>query len=406
MMEGKDSTMQRVFQLLLVGVFIFTACAGAQVTIVSPEEGKKALNEMRQRSSQPASTQASQPDPAPAITKGLLPDDFAGWTAVGPTQSFGAFSAATLAGGDGAVLVEYGFAGAERRQFTRDSQTIELEALRMRDSSGSYGLYTFFRGEDWEARDVGRDQVAVRGNELLLRKEEVVVRGRGGEQGKRLSEADVQELLSRLGVRGGGPLPTVQRYLPTDRLIPKTRKYVLGPVALSRVAPGFPVTLADFELGAEIALGRYQERGSSGLTLLIVSYPIPQIAASKIQSWQESAQRSGGQPVTVLFARRVGALLGFVSGAESQAAADTLLQRLRYEMQVTWNEPVPKPPKASVSEYLINLFKLVGLLLLFATVAGMVLGLIRIVAHAWYPHQIFDRPEETEIIRLNINYSK
>lgn len=373
-------------------VFLFfSALAFGQVKLIAPEEGRRALEQL-------------PPGPSPAVRaprkQFMLPDAFAGWTA-GPRQLFGPYSAATVAGSDGPLLVECGYTSAERREFRKHGQAVRLDAFRMKDSSGSYGLFTFYRDETWQCGEVAGAQFARRGAELLLHKQEVFVRSADA----RLSEDDLRQLAGQLGVSGGGFLPTLPGYLPGKGLLSNSGKYILGPVAFDRLVKKFPPVLIDFDLGAEAELARYGSRDGRPLELLLVSYPTPQMAAAKLKEWKQAPNAPGSDPVSIP-SRRVGPLLAFAIHPADTGAADRLLSAVWYESEVTWNERVPKTDEAqSWARFLLNVFLLIGVLFLFAVITGLGFGLLRVVLQRRYPNRFFDRPEETEIICLNINYS-
>ncbi len=385
-------------------VLCFCSATSGQVKLVSPEEGRRAADSLAAPETKPAAARSLRSGAPPAATS-ILPARFAAW-AGGPLEAFGAYSASTMAGADAPVLVEYGFSGGERRRYTRGPQALDVEALRFRDSFGSYGLYTFYRGEDWETKDTGREQWAFRGAELLLRKEDVVLRVKSAADGRLPADADIRALAAAIAATGGGPLPNLPRFLPDNGLLMKSRKYIMGPTAFARLAPHLPGTLVDFDMGAEAVLASYGKAGTAPMTMLLLSYPTPQIAGTKLRSWQQLPPSGGDQPGSVLYARRKGPLVAFVSGAQSQGAADALLNRITYSLEVMWNERVDKTRAPTPAEFMLNLVKLIGALLLFALVAGLGFGLFRALVQARYPHQVFDRPGETEIIRLNIRYSR
>jgi len=372
-------------------VFLFfSALALGQVKLVSPEEGRRALEQL-------------PPSPPPAVQPArkqfMLPDGFAGWTA-GPRQLFGPYNAATVAGSDAPLLVEYGYAAAERREFRKQGQALHLDAFRMKDSSGSYGLFTFYRDETWQAGGAAGAQFARRGGELLLRKQEVLVRSANAP----LNENDLRQLAGQLGVSGGGFLPTLPGYLPGKGLLSNSGRYIMGPVAFDRLVKNFPPVLIDFDLGAEAELARYASRDGRPVELLLVSYPTPQMAAAKLKEWKQAPNAPGSDPASIP-SRRVGPLLALAIHPADTGAADRLLSAVAYESEVTWNERVPKVDEArSWARFLLNVFLLIGMLFLFAVTAGLGLGLLRVVLQRRYPNRFFDRPEETEIIRLNINY--
>ena len=400
---------QTIMESWHVLLFLFSSTVFGQLTLVSPEEGRRALKELPAAPPAAAKT-ASQPPASSTPTTGprrgtILPDNFAGWVGTA-AQTFGRYTAATLAGDEAPILVEYGYVGAERRQFTKESQTLSVEAVRLKDTSGSYGLFTLYRGQDWTTRETGTEQLAWRGTDFLLRKEEVLVRAslQGRSSNARLSVADLRELAAGLETLGGGPLPTLRLYLPERGVLPESRKHILGPVALARLAPEIPSELVDFEMGAEASLARYQFPGKPPLTLLLLSYPITQLAASKMKAWQDLPAESSDSVAQQLYARRVGPLVGFVLGAMEKSQADQLLNRISYTADVVWNERVEKVDASSLAKLILNVFVLIGALLAFALIAGLGFGFLRVLLKQRYPGRFLDRSEETEIIRLNINY--
>ncbi len=415
--------------VVLCSIALLQVTSGfGQVTLVSPEEGRRALKNFppeppKTKSNQAVPTApdatAAAPDsvarrPKPIQKRGtVLPDSFAGWVGA-PTQTFGPYSAATLAGDDAPILLEYGYLGAERKQFTKQGRTLSVEALRLKDSSGSYGLFTYYRGEDWQTSETGREHIAIRGPQILVRKEEILVRASfpdgpaavGAGAGARITDADLRELLAQLETSGGGALPTLPLYFPERGLLRKSRKYILGPATFTRVAENLPAALVDFNLGAEAYLARYQLSGKTPITLLLISYPIPQVAAAKIKELKQLPPADSGGSITSLYVRRIGPLLALVRGAASKAEADRLLEGVTYTADIVWNQRVDKSNEPTLGQLLLDIVVLIAALFAFALVAGLCFGFLRVVLQRRYPNRFFDRPEETEIIRLNINYSR
>jgi hypothetical protein len=376
--------MLRWFWLL----FLFTGVTSAQVTLISPEEGRKALKQQQDESQKQAARRAD-----------LLPGQFSSWKAAS-VRKFGPYSAATLAGADAPVLLEYQYREGVQRQYLDGARSLHVEALRMKDSSGSYGLFTYYRGEDWQVSNVAGGQAAVRGDQLLFRKDEVLVRASGA----RLSPEEIAALAGEVGSNGGGPLPSLPNHMPQKGLVPRSSKFITGPETFSRLLPGVPPTLVDFDFDAEAELAQYHLPGQPPLKLLLVSYPTPQVAASKLKAFaQPAAEPAPLHPHTQLFLRRSGPLLAFVFGATDKTAADYLLNQVNYSAEVVWNEPVEKMDAPKFGEFLVNVLILTGAWFLFAIVAGLLFGIVRILVKKWYPGQVFDRPEETEIIRLNLS---
>lgn len=403
---------RRLFFLILPSAsLLFASLSAAQVTLISPEEGRRALKNMPP--APPAASKrapGAQPQPATTPTarprRGtMLPDRFGGWTAAAPAELYGPYNAASLSPSDGPVLVEYGFAGAERRRFSNNGQTMTVEAFRMKDSSGSYGLYTFYRGENWEAKDAGGERTALHGPEALVHKDEVLVRA-SLDSGAAFPEADLRALAAEVESKGGGPLPTLPSYLPDKGLVPKSSRYILGPRALARLVPEVPLGLVDFNLDAEVDVARYQLPGQPPANLLLLSYPTPQIAAAKIKGLGDLPLNTDSSNA-LIYSRRSGPLLAFVIGAADQKHANALLDRVEYSGDIIWNERVEKMDAPTFAKLILNILLLAGAWLVFALVAGLLFGAIRVLVKRRYPNQrVFDRPEESEVIRLNINYSR
>ena len=83
-----------------------------------------------------------------------------------------------------------------------------------------------------------------------------------------------------------------------------------------------------------------------------------------------------------------------------------MLESVSYQAQITWHERVtPSDDAQSWARFLLSSFMLIGALFLFALITGLGFGFLRVLLKRRYPNRFFDRPEETEIIRLNINYS-
>ena len=88
------------------------------------------------------------------------------------------------------------------------------------------------------------------------------------------------------------PLPTLPDYLPSGDLVPNSERYVLGPEALARFAPGIPPSVAAFHYGVEASLADFRAPGGD-MRLVLFYYPTPQIA---IQQYDLFAKLPGSWP--------------------------------------------------------------------------------------------------------------
>jgi len=341
--------------------------------------------------------------PPLATAQELLPGSFAGWNG-SPLTTYEANVVEDLTRDHAAVLREYGVLRAERRSYARAGATLVVTLYRLRDPSGAFGAYSFLRSANMipatisEHAALGPDRaLAVVGNLVL----EV-----GGEDLTSHS-TDLARLAKQLAQRvDSGPYPTLWRYLPRGGLVSNSERYVLGPVALSRILPLNNGDWIGFGDGAEAQLARYRIAGGEA-TLLLASYPTPQAATRKLE---EMAQWFRVNPAEALkpgrptiYARRSGSLLALAVNADSSATAKRLLEQVQYEATVTWNEPGLKGSEDEFEAMLIAIFIGTGILLLFALVASLAFGGVRLLTKKLLPGKVFDRPDEMEILQLGLS---
>ena len=80
-----------------------------------------------------------------------------------------------------------------------------------------------------------------------------------------MSAAELRELAGMLAkpVGSAGKLPPLRGYLPTRDYEKNSTKYILGPLALSRMGAPLPASTVDFKSGAEVALATYAVAAAS-----------------------------------------------------------------------------------------------------------------------------------------------
>src|SRR5216684_2303407 len=77
-------------------------------------------------------------------------------------------------------------------------------------------------------------------------------------------------------------LPSLPNYLPRQSLVKNTAKYVVGPLAMDKLRSPLPSQLVDFNAGAEVVIGKYASSAGDA-TLMLISYPTPQIAGEHLR---------------------------------------------------------------------------------------------------------------------------
>ena len=337
----------------------------------------------------------------------ILPQEFAGWQMSGSvkTSTDPAVADSTNAG----VLQEYRFTDLASATYTRDDgRTLKIRAARFADASGAFGAYTFYLQPNMTKEQIG-DQGASLGNRALFYRGYVLIDAQFSQESA-MSGAELRELAGTLPRPSGnsGNLPSFIEFLPHRDYIPNTQKYVMGPVALAALAPPVPADQVDFATSAEVSLAHYQT-SSGEATLMLISYPTPQIAAEhlrKIDAAHHLAQQPSGISIVegsgTFFDKRTGPIVAIAAGGISDSDAKSLLGRVNYEASVTWNTASESAQVHDLYMLILNIVVLCAILAGLAIIAGVAFGGIRILMKRLYPEKVFDRPEQMEFISLHL----
>lgn len=346
-------------------------------------------------------------DPAPVP---VLPAQFAGWQAEDTIAK--SSDPAEADAPNAQVLKEYGFQTLEKATYTRDDgRKLAIKAAVFADASGAYGAFTYYKNPDMLNEKIG-GQASSLGNRVLFYQNNVLVDAVFDKLSV-MSAAELRELAGMLpapapNARNLPPLPT---YLPKRAYQKNTAKYVLGPVTLDRVGAPLPTSLVDFQAGAEVVIGKYSANAGDA-TLMLISYPTPQLAAEKLKQIDAAHQptsqpQAGTAPALLdigpLFDKRTGPIIAIAAGPLSVSEAKSLLAPISYEADVTWNENTYFSPKDNVASFLFNAILLCCVVIGLALVAGIAFFGIRVMGKRLFPGRIFDRPEDLEIISLHLD---
>ena len=347
-------------------------------------------------------------NPPQVQSPAILPQEFAGWQLGGAvkTSTDPAVADSTNAG----VLQEYRFTDLASATYTHeDGRTLKIRAARFADASGAFGAYTFYLQPNMTKEQVG-DQGASLGDRVLFYRGHVLIDAQFSQESA-MSGAELRELAGTLPRPSGnsGNLPSFIQFLPQRDYIPNTQKYVMGPMALADVASPIPADQVDFATSAEVSLADYQT-SSGEATLMLISYPTPQIAAEhlrKIDSAHHLAQQPSAGISTVegsgtFFDKRTGPIVAIAAGGISDSDAKSLLGRVNYEANVTWNTASETTQVHDLYMLILNIVVLCAILAGLAIIAGVAFGGIRILMKRLYPDKVFDRPEQMEFISLHL----
>jgi len=340
----------------------------------------------------------------------VLPAQFAGWDAkdgiIKSTDPEEADAANTP------VLKEYGFQNLERATYTRDDgRKLVIRAAVFADTSGAYGAYTYYKTPVMLNEKIG-GQASSLGNRVLFYQNNVLVDALFDRLSV-MSAAELRELAGMLpapapNARNLPPLPT---YLPRESYQKNSAKYILGPITLDRVGAPLPASMVDFQSGAEVVIGKYSASAGEA-TLMLISYPTPQLAAEKLKQIEAAHQPASHPQAATAPAlldigpfsdKRTGPIIVVAAGPLSLREAKVLLASVSYEADVTWNENTYVTKKDNVANFLFNAILLCGILIGLALVAGLGFFGVRIGIKRLFPGRVFDRPEDFEIIALHLD---
>jgi len=349
---------------------------------------------------------ANPPAKSPAPSA-LLPQQFAGWQLQGTAQT--STNPATADPTNGLVLTEYRFTDLAVATYVRDDgRTLKIRAARFADASGAFGAFTFYVLPEMAKEQIG-DQGASAGQHVLFYRGSVLVDAVFSTQSV-MSGAELRELAGDLPKATGntGNLPSFIQFMPRDGYVKHTQKYVMGPAALS--ALGAPVSgdLVDFGASAEVSLGHYSTSSGDAI-LMLISYPTPQLAAEHLKridtAHHLAAPQEGVSTIEnsgSFFDKRTGPIIAVVAGGVSDADAKSLLAKVNWEANVTWNTPAGDQQVHELYQLIQNIVVLCGIVGGLAIIAGVAFGGIRILMKKLYPDRVFDRPEQMEFISLHL----
>lgn len=326
----------------------------------------------------------------------FLPKSFAGWSQTGTPQVTNVAAKADSA--YPAVLNEYGFTDAETATYTRDDgRKLTIKAARFKDATGAYGAFTFYRQPQMKTESIGTKAASANDRILFFRSNVLV--DANFDHVTAMSAAELRELAGALPAAQGAAdnLPTVPQYLPAKDAVTNSARYVLGPQALLAVKASLTPEQIDFKVEPEVLMQDYTS-SDGPLTLTILDYPTPQIAAERLRALQSGSQANSG----AMLVRRSGPLVAVVTGATGSDAAHSLLNSVNYEAEVTWDQPTSLSKRDNIGNLIVAVFALIGIILLISLIFGVFFGGIRVLLRRLFPRRVFDRPEDVEIIQLHL----
>lgn len=295
---------------------------------------------------------------------------------------------------------EYGVTRVEIRTYGKGKQTIKTVVERTPDPSSAYGLLTFYQNESMKA-EKGMKLTAIGPEQALMARGAFFIRAM---RPPKITDDNFRSAL--IAIAGASPsarsMALLPPSLPTKGMIPGSHKYILGPMALQRAVPSLPANLVGFHMGAELQSAAYRLNGKP-VTLIFISYPTSAIARKRFAALQQELGVNHKNRSGAIYGRLQRSYVLLVQDAQTKAVATILMNRLKIEQQVSWDQPPPgKPVTVQMFHLIVGNIILVLILVGMAVLAGVLLFASRRIASRWFPHSDWARGYEDSIIRLNL----
>jgi hypothetical protein len=333
---------------------------------------------------------------SPAFAQGILAPSLGGWTAQGPRAT-----ELTMNSGQASAFREYGYVSGEAQSYSRESDRIDVSVYRFKDPSGAYGAYSFLRQPDMAKADLTEHSSMSADRALALIGNLVLdVQGTGVAK----TEPQLKSLVAAAASQAeDGMLPSLWGHLPEKDIVPRSDRYILGPQALNQLFPGNLGDSLGFQNGAEAELAHYRLDGQDA-ELLIADFPTPQLAQQQLATLQKKFNVNGSNPEagSLLYAKRAITLLAIVAGAPNQADAESLLGGVHSGTELTWNEPTFQFKEPRIEMMIVGSIVGSGVICLFALIAGLSFGGLRLLVKRVLPGKVFDRSDHLQVLQLGL----
>jgi hypothetical protein len=265
---------------------------------------------------------------------------------------------------DPALWQEYVLRSAETGVYENGNSKLTVTVWRLADTTSSLAAF------DWQrpAASVpskAAPLAAATADTLLLVHGNYLLRF----SGYKLNAGELDALFGTLNHVDITTLPILPGYLPPTGLVANSERYVIGPAGLAKFDPAIPPATAAFHFGTEVQIGVFHS-SKGDLTLAIFDYPSPQIAIRRIGDFQK---------LPGAMAKRTGPLIAIVVSPPDPDQAEKLLGEIRYQAEITEDEYIPTK-RDNIGNLIINIFILIGILVGFSILSGLLVGGFRTLA--------------------------
>jgi hypothetical protein len=287
------------------------------------------------------------------------------------------------------VFREFGFEQAEKARYaTPGGASVDITAYRFADDTGAFSAFQWKQPAHARAVEFG-ERALKNGDRTLIHFGNYLVEMEGAQP----LDDNVELMLAYLPRVRMTPDPPLIAHVPDDGLIENSQRHILGPVALEKLAPEVPPSVAAFRFGTEAQFARYRSPAGE-LRLVLFSYPSPQIARGQFDEFTKL--QSG-------LSRRVRSIVAFVASPPSPDEAERLLAKVQYAMEVTLTPQEQVNRHDNLGNLILDIVLLCAVLIALMIVGGVLVAGARIMAGRYAPGSIFATHEGSDMTRLDID---
>lgn len=290
---------------------------------------------------------------------------------------------------DSALFSEFDYEAGELGVFqTKDGREAKITAYRFYDDTGAYAAFLWGLTEGGVEDTYGERAWSSPGRVWIHFGNYVVEI-----LGDKPEDDHLEQMMGqyfpnvRLSVD-----PPVTNYLPAEDMTIGSKRYILGPTSLSRLAPEVPPSVAAFHFGTEAVLATYGT-GEQKERLALFSYPTPQMAREQIEMFRTLPN---------VVAKRDVSMIAAILAPADPDAAQVLLSKIHYRGEITTNYQEPGRHDnmgTLLLDIVISCFILAGLCI----VGGVLVAGTRILAAKVAPNSIIAAPQGDGMTRLRLD---
>jgi len=299
----------------------------------------------------------------------MLGDDF---RIVGKPRILSAEQYSALSDGD--VYKEFKLESLTSGHYTDGKNSMAINVFQVQFDSDAFGLLTFHQ-----------DKHPENGHKFFTGRYFVNI---SSETIKSISLDPIIQSLKEKLTSSNGELSPLPSHLPTDGKIEESERYLVGPVALTKVQEFSDLKeVVNFSGGTEVALARYPN-GSSTFSLMIVEYHTPQLATDGYTQFQNYFGRLSEQERNQRILRRIGNYIVITTPVQDLASAEKIVSAVKYTPVVYWEarkitdipiafrppDPLAVEEASQTANMLVRTFYWIGVMLFGAIVMGVIAG--------------------------------